>query len=334
MKTLLLTLLLLAPAFAQYDPAPWFVKNESGRIGVSPLLRAEPSFTGWEGRFRDYARGRSISNGPTFFTRILIDRDKRIYFGYELLVEQQKPGVYLATFGPLGVTPLDLAAGTLPKSSPGNATNWTLQPLPQLPSPRIVKDGEVFTIELFTEIETGSKLFEDIMVNPPGTHVPGSKPTPVVRTGPVEGPARDFTLADAETHHRPAAPFRQQAADHRRSAAPRHPKPPGLALSAPPRPLHPVPDRAPQFQKSRRNPRPVHDLQTGRRHHQARLRQLHRPRGFRLQPLHPARRILGAGLHPAKRRPPHGHRKCRRAKVAHAEKQDALSAALPPLLIE
>jgi hypothetical protein len=127
----------------------------------------------------------------------LVDKPSRIYFGYELLIEQQQPGTYLATFGNLGVTPLDLAAGTLPKAAAGKiAQGWTQLPLPSVPEPRTVHDGETLTIELFSDPVTGRKLFDDIGINPPGIHIPGAGPARPVPT--VEGAARDFSSADAE----------------------------------------------------------------------------------------------------------------------------------------
>jgi hypothetical protein len=192
MRTLCLTLLALISASAQSPSAPWFVKNELGRIGVSPTLRIEPP-AAWAGRFTPQSRGRSITNGPTFYSRIILDEANRVYFGYELLLEQRQPGAYLATFGKLGVSPLDLAAGSI--SVPGQ---WTLQPLPAIPDPRLIHDGEIISIDLFVDAAKGQKLIDDIRINPPGTHISASVP-PANRATPVgSGAARDFAAADAE----------------------------------------------------------------------------------------------------------------------------------------
>jgi hypothetical protein len=189
MKTTLFFLTAFVSA-GQSTTSPWFVKNEVGRIGVSPLLRYEPA--PWPG-LSAYSRGRSITNGPTFYSRIVLDNANRTYFGYELLIEQQQPGVYLATFGNLGVTALDLAAGTLPKGA--SAQGWTPLPLPQVPAPRTIHDAETLSIEIFSDTSTGKKLFDDIGISPPGTHIPGVGPRPVPT---AEGPARDFSAVDAE----------------------------------------------------------------------------------------------------------------------------------------
>lgn len=46
-------------------------------------------------------RGHSIS-GTSYFTRTVMDSLKHEYFGYEVILEEQQPGTYRATFGPLG----------------------------------------------------------------------------------------------------------------------------------------------------------------------------------------------------------------------------------------
>jgi hypothetical protein len=193
MRILCLTLLALISASAQSPSAPWFVKNEAGRIGISPTLRFEPP-TGWAaGRFTSQSRGRSITNGPTFYSRILLDKANRVYFGYELLVEQKQPGAYLATFGKLGVSALDLAAGSI-----DTPERWTMQPLPAIPDARLIHDGETISVDLFVDAAQGLKLIDDIRINPPGTHVPGSI-FPANRATPVEsGAAHDFAATDAE----------------------------------------------------------------------------------------------------------------------------------------
>lgn len=188
MRTLSLTLLALTVQ-AQPATGPWFVKNEMGRIGVEPTLRVEPP-DGWVFRFTAQSRGRSVTDGPTFYSRILLDKANRIYFGYELLLEQRQPGTYLATFGQLGVTPLDLAAGSIKDLA------WTLRPLPAIPDPRLIHDGETISIDLFADRAKGQKLIDDIHINPPGAHA--SVSASANRASPVSGIAHDFTLADAE----------------------------------------------------------------------------------------------------------------------------------------
>ena len=186
MRILYLTLLAVACARGQSNSGAWWVKNTVARIGVNPTLRMDPPSSSLASRFSETSRGRSITNGPTFFSRILFDKTNRVYFGYELLLEaQQQPGAYLVTFGKLGATALDLAAGSIPDAS------WTMLALPSIPEPRVVHDGETISIELYVS-PSGEKLIDDIRVNPPA-QPPSARPAPT-----VSGPARDFSIADAE----------------------------------------------------------------------------------------------------------------------------------------
>ena len=156
-------------------------------LGVQTALRADPPSSALMRRFTASSRIRGITNGPTFYTRILLDKFNQTYFGYELLLEPQPPGGYLATFGKLGVTPLDLAAGS--------STNlgWSLLPLPAIPDPLVMHEGEKFSIDLFVDAATGEKLIDDIRITP-ARMITGIIPT--IPT--VSGTAHDFSVSDAE----------------------------------------------------------------------------------------------------------------------------------------
>jgi hypothetical protein len=81
-----------------------------------------------------------MAAGRSFYTRILLDRVNRTYFGYELIIDPQQPNTYLATFGRLGVTPLDIAAtydARYPQDTAPAAkavtVSWTMLKLPAIP---------------------------------------------------------------------------------------------------------------------------------------------------------------------------------------------------------
>jgi hypothetical protein len=123
-----------------------------------------------------------------------------VYLGYELLIEPQQPGEYLATFGKLGVTALELEANGAPKvtQGPGDAPGssnlaWTMLQLPAMPEPRVVHDGDVITIDLFLDGATGERLADEIHINQPRP-VPSFLP----HAPTVSGIARDFSVTDAE----------------------------------------------------------------------------------------------------------------------------------------
>ncbi len=193
----------LASAFAQGQSAsnPFLVRREMGLVRVESSIRADPSSSSLTRMYSGSSRLRGITHGPTFYSRILIDKTNHAYLGYELLLEQQQTGKYRATFGRLGVTPLDLAAGILP-TPPFNSTDpqspmdlaWTMLPLAALPEPRLVEEGETISIVLLVEAATGAKLIDDIRINPPRPAAPSN----VSQIPTVSGIARDFLISDAE----------------------------------------------------------------------------------------------------------------------------------------
>jgi hypothetical protein len=181
-------------------------------IGIGSLqmsLRAGASYAAPPGLTSSYS-GRS-SPGSSYFTRSIVDSLNQEFFGYEVLLEQQQPGTYLATFRRLTGPPLEM--GTV---SP-NWRDWKVREL-TLPEPRVVHDGDVIGIEL-TGPAAPQKLYEDIKIAP---YVPPAPPVLAARSGvvagrilpggalagqlgrgaaavpTVEGTARDFTAADAE----------------------------------------------------------------------------------------------------------------------------------------
>src|SRR4051794_2312326 len=153
----------LASLLAQGQPSSPFVttKKQSEVVNVESSLRADSASSALRTVYVGSSRIRGITNGPTFYTRILIDRRSRTYLGYELLLEPQRTGKYLATFGRLGVTPLDLAAGTLPIPAPDSSEPqsslhlpWTALPLPTVPEARIVDPTDTLSIVLFLDAAT------------------------------------------------------------------------------------------------------------------------------------------------------------------------------------
>lgn len=171
----------------------------ASRIAVEPSLRADPPSAPLAAKFTATARIREMLDGRTFYTRILLDRVQHVYLGYELLLEQQPSGGYLATFGKLGVTTLDISSSGLARfprdplaATPVRAA-WTMLPLPAIPEPRAIAEGGSISLDLLVDAATGAKLIDDI-------HLvllhPLSRPVPQPPT--VSGAARDFTAADAE----------------------------------------------------------------------------------------------------------------------------------------
>jgi hypothetical protein len=179
----------------------------SGIGSLQATLRTDPPSAvlprGLVSSYRGHA-----SSGESFFSRVLLDLVNHLYFGYELILEEQPPGTYLATFGKLGLTPMEAAA-----SAGSKVAEWSMQALPAMPQPKVVHDGEMLSIELMTDAATGEKLIDDIEIqlssrrlgggvfSVPNARLPNlfvvpSRGGATVPT--VDGIARDFSVADAE----------------------------------------------------------------------------------------------------------------------------------------
>jgi hypothetical protein len=175
-----------------------------GPVGVGGLqmtLHMNPSSGSLSTGLTSNYHGRSTA-GKSYFTRSIMDSVNHEYFGYEVLLVEQQPGTYLATFGKLPTTSLEASATAT------GSDQWTVRAL-TLPEPRVVHDGDVISIELMTDATTGDKLIEDVTIQPfsqrttIGSPIPltgrGGRGQPAERAVPtVEGPSRDFLPADAE----------------------------------------------------------------------------------------------------------------------------------------
>ena len=185
--------------------APTSVGSLQTNLRVDP-----PTGTPPQGLNFDY-HGRSIA-GKTYFTRTVMDSVNHEYFGYEVLLEEQQHGTYLATFGKPAVSPMEAAA-----TAGASPSQWSVRAL-SLPQPKVVRDGDIISIELMTNAATGDKLIDDITVQPFSQRPTIGSPTPPGFQGlpglpgltgaqaprgnrvipSVEGTARDFSAGDGE----------------------------------------------------------------------------------------------------------------------------------------
>jgi hypothetical protein len=191
-----LALLALATAASAQTPSTIFFRTGPGGISIVPSLHADPPSSPLIRRFTPFLRSQTVPNLSVFYTRIVVDEALHTYFGYELLLERNKPGTFLATFGKLGVTPMDLAA-SLSARFPIH-TEWTLVAIPAIPEPRLIQDGETLHTDLFLDPVTGHKLIDEILINPsvPFSRSASTQSTPQIPT--VSGDPRDFSATDAE----------------------------------------------------------------------------------------------------------------------------------------
>ncbi len=150
--------------------------------GVTVRCKSVLSWTG--GTSRDSGRGLGaggIAMEPDTIHRLMTDKLKRAYFGYDLVIEQaHADNGYLATFQP----PTHLE-GLLARLHGGET--MTLMPPPKYPAPQIVHDGDIIELELMASPDGKQKLTDYIQIL---AHDP--EPSPAKTTAEP----RDFTVDD------------------------------------------------------------------------------------------------------------------------------------------
>ena len=91
-----------------------------------------------------------ISTGADTIHRIMIDRSRRAYFGYDLAIASAgASGDYIATFRTL--------------SQPGEPSLKPLAP-PKLPAPQTVRDGDIIALDLMVSPDGLRRLTDYIQV--------------------------------------------------------------------------------------------------------------------------------------------------------------------------
>ena len=141
--------------------------------------------------------GTAYANTPAGLVhRVLLDRVKKVYFGYSVQIEPLPEGrTYRLTFQPLSLTP------ELNQQLIGNdAVGWTRLPAPRFPSPRTVHSGEVLELNLLTNAGWGQTLTEFVTVQ---AQEPARAEGFQVQRAPREftfagGTPRDFRAEDVD----------------------------------------------------------------------------------------------------------------------------------------
>ena len=122
--------------------------------------------------------GGVISANPAIH-RYLGDKDRGVYYGYDILVEPLEDASTLrVTIQPLSVGPEVIH---LPES-----VKWTSGGPPRYPPPQIVQIGDTLAFDLFVNQTTGQKVVEYVLFG--DAH----------RMATAIGPAREFTVHDVE----------------------------------------------------------------------------------------------------------------------------------------
>jgi Tfp pilus assembly protein PilF len=155
----LLSLGLGAPLHAGVEPARGehfaFATLENGIYVGFALLRTGSSQPG--GSIDEVALPRS--NGVS---RVLVDEGGTIYFGYRLEVEPSGRGQFKVTVQPLA-SGLDKE---LRRKMPcANCPLPQLLALPRYPAPRVIADGDIFTLDLLFNPTTQEKIIDVVKVS-------------------------------------------------------------------------------------------------------------------------------------------------------------------------
>jgi hypothetical protein len=130
--------------------------------------------------------------GPNQVHRMLLDRARRVYFGYSVQIDPQaEPGTFRLTFAPLALT------AELRQRLGEDASSWKALSTVRFPSPRTIRSGEVLELSLLSNDTWGQRLTEYVTVQE-ALRAEGFQPLHRAREFTfAPGTARDFTVNDA-----------------------------------------------------------------------------------------------------------------------------------------
>lgn len=131
------------------------------------------------------------------FSRVFIDTERNVYFGYDLVVEPDvKEKQFKLTFKSLSVPAERI-------SMSGNASRnskLTAMSLPKYPEPQIVQEGDTLALDVLVNPQTGVKIVDLIKVVPANSPLPqtlSASGTSSSGNGSPR-PAKDFTIDAVE----------------------------------------------------------------------------------------------------------------------------------------
>jgi hypothetical protein len=107
--------------------------------------------------------GGGTIGGEGVIHRFMSDRRQRVYFGYDVLIEDlPEPDTYRITFGQLTAESVRQVLGN-------DAVSWTQLPAPDWggPAVRTIRAGEVLALDLLTNNTTGQKIVDYVTVKGP-----------------------------------------------------------------------------------------------------------------------------------------------------------------------
>jgi hypothetical protein len=138
----------------------------------------------------------AIAHEPGVIHRLLLDRARRVYVGYDAIVEPlSEPNTYRVTFRRLVMTP-ELAKQVLGES----LSTWSQLPTPgwNPNTPKTVKGGEVLQLNLLVNTATSQRVVDYVTLQEPSQQFRGFQRIPERKFTYAPGPSRDFRADDAE----------------------------------------------------------------------------------------------------------------------------------------
>jgi hypothetical protein len=140
--------------------------------------------------------GTHDQTAPNQVHRMLIDRTKRVYFGYTVQIEQQpERNTFRLVFQPLTLTP------SLSQRLGDDPSSWKPLPSTKFPAPQIIRSGDVLELNLLTNSGWGQQLTEYVSVQEPprevGFNAVGRSPREFAF---APGPPHDLTVSDIALH--------------------------------------------------------------------------------------------------------------------------------------
>jgi hypothetical protein len=136
--------------------------------------------------------------GPGVVHRLLMDRSRSAYVGYDaLVVPLAEPNTYRVTFQQLQLTP------ELSKYLIGpDASSWSSLTISTpgwgFPAPKTIRGGEVLELSLLMNSTTSQRVVDYITVQEPSRRFSGFDPIPERQFSFAPGQPRDFRASDVE----------------------------------------------------------------------------------------------------------------------------------------
>ena len=184
-----LCLLSLHPLFAQS------IRIDGGAVSQEKFgfyweTRLQPPMPPLEGLTTE------TTEEPGVIHRLLLDRTRRIYAGYDVVVQPlPEPNTYSVTIRPLSMN-------SESKRVLGNdPPSWNQMRTPgwSMPTAQTIKGGDVLELTLFNNRSTGQSVIDYVTIQEPARKFQGfNSPVPQRKFSFSPGPSRDFKADDVE----------------------------------------------------------------------------------------------------------------------------------------